>query len=203
MFGRISRWLLGATAAGAVASGVYLASPQPETVWLVTGLGTYVGTAPFTQTKSELEALGYRVSIKRHNEGDDFTSLPDVLVGHSMGGNAVLKATQRFIDVCNVKNKSVPDRVACYEKTLPRLVVSIDAGRYPLYSFAPSAATVRCVSLYDPLHPIGGQKVYPNRRTGRECENYRIRGTVHIGMPAYEKVVKVVTRTIQEGKKND
>lgn len=174
----IRTWLaaLGVGAAVATATVVSTSTPQKqETVLILRGLTHYSADGyPVAQLAEELKKAGYKVRIGNHTEGNDLTSLPDILVGHSMGANAILKAGNRI-------GKG------------PRVIITIDPGRAPLYSTCPSY--VRCVNLYDPFHPIGGQFVY-----GKRAENYRIKGTYHASMPTYPKVINAVVRIANEGK---
>lgn len=180
MWARISKWIYAAVLGGAVAvTPVAIqkqVAPKKETVLILRGLTHYSEDGyPVDQLARELRKNGYEVRIGNHTEGNDLTKLPDILIGHSMGGNAVLKAAERL-------------------GPGPRVIVTIDPGRRPLYSTCPTH--VRCVNLYDPLHPIGGQFVY-----GKRAENYRIKGTYHASMPTYPKVINAVVRTVNEGRK--
>jgi hypothetical protein len=178
-----SRWLYGILLSLGIASGGYYGHqqwqaaklPPKEKVLILRGLTHYSQSGwPMQELKAALEKEGYEVTIGNHTAGNDLHTLPSVVIGHSMGGNAVLKAAARL-------GKG------------PRIVVTIDPGRAPLYHSCPTF--VRCVNLYDPYHPIGGQSV-----KGKRAENYHIRGTVHSTMPQYPKVINAVVRTVNEGK---
>lgn len=149
--------------------------PAPEEVVLLNGLGMYSGYGPMGPIADALKAQGYKVTILNHTDGKRLDHISPVMGGHSMGGNAVLKAVDRLI--------------AAGHKP-PRIIVTIDPGRAPLFHRCPEH--VRCVNLYDPSHPIGGQYVADT------CENYIQRGTIHGGMPTFEKVMKAFIRTVNE-----
>jgi pimeloyl-ACP methyl ester carboxylesterase len=148
---------------------------KPETVLILRGLTHYDPYGwPMNDLKDALEARGYVVTIANHTIGDDLTELPDILIGHSMGANAALKAAARL-------------------GSGPRLVVTLDPGKWPLYYKCPGY--VRCVNLYEPRLLFGGGTI-----SGRGAENYRMRNTDHATFPLDPKIINVVTRIVEEGK---
>lgn len=150
-------------------------APKQETVLILRGLSHYAPSGwPAVELKEALEKQGYKVKIGNHTDGDNLSSLPDILIGHSMGGNAVLKAANRV-------GKG------------PRLVLALDPGKRPLWRRCPDYA--RCVNLYGPRLFIAGETV-----TGKRAENYLIQGTQHGTFPQYPKVINAVVRIVNEGK---
>jgi hypothetical protein len=151
------------------------AAPKQETVLILRGLTHYDSSGwPMVELKQALEAQGYDVVIGNHTVGDDLTELPDILIGHSMGANAVLKAAARV-------------------GRGPRLVITLDPGKWPLYYRCPEY--VRCVNLYQPRLFIGGGTI-----SGKTAENYRLTQTEHATFPLYPKVINAVVRIANEGK---
>lgn len=166
---------LGVTVPAVTYNTVTPPPPKKETILILRGLTHYSPSGwPAVELKQALEAKGYDVKIGSHTDGDGLESLPDILIGHSMGGNAVLKAAARV-------GKG------------PRLVITLDPGKRPLYRSCP--AYVRCVNLYGPRLFIAGETI-----TGRRAENYRMTGTNHSTFPQHPKIINVVTRIVDEGK---
>jgi hypothetical protein len=144
---------------------------KPKTAYLLNGLGVYSKPGMMGAIALLLEDEGYKVTILNHTDGKRLTSMPDVLVGHSMGANAALKRSQIF------------------RKNPPKLIVSIDAGRAPLFSRA--HPTTRTVSIYCPLHPIGGQAI-------EGATNIQVCGTAHIAMPHDRRVLKIIKDEVRK-----
>lgn len=84
---------------------------KPKTAYLINGLGVYGKPGMMGAIQAELEKRGWKVTVLNHTDGKRLTSMPRVLIGHSMGANAALKRSQAFI------------------RNHPDLIVSIDAGR--------------------------------------------------------------------------
>lgn len=153
-------------------AGVFLCKPaHAKTAYLLNGLGVYSKPGMMGEVAKALEAMGYTVTILDHTDGKRLTQMPDVLVGHSMGANAALKRSQAF------------------RKNPPKLIISIDAGRAPLFSNA--HPTARTVSIYCPLHPIGGQYIYG-------ATNIQVCGTAHIAMPHDPRVIQIIKNEVEK-----
>ena len=155
-----------------MAGAVFICAPvNAKTAILVNGLGVYTKPGLLAKIGSELTQRGYRVTYLNHIEAAYLTEMPDVLIGHSMGANAVLKASQRF-------------------KTYPaKLIVSIDAGRWPLWSYAPNTKA-RTIDIHCPMHPIGGQEIYGASDTRIVC------GTLHSLMPFDPHVIDIIMKEV-------
>lgn len=138
--------------------------------YVLNGLGMYGARGPMGQIADSLTERGFKVKILPHTQGKRLTRMPDVLVGHSMGANAALKAANRL-------------------KRKPRIIVTIDPGRAPLFHKCPPQ--VRCVNLYNPWHPIGGQEVIG-------AENVIIPGIIHSFMPMHWIVKRRVIAEIEK-----
>jgi hypothetical protein len=108
---------------------------------------------------------GQRVEVLWHEAEAAQTACPPYLLGHSMGGNAALRQAAR----CAAAGHP------------PRVVVTIDPGRAPLYHACPRG--VRCLNYYDPSHPIGGQSV-------AGAANIRVPGYSHLQLPSVPSVVR-------------
>lgn len=143
------------------------AAAQAKTAYLLNGLGVYGNPGMMGPLKSALEKKGFTVTILNHVQGKYLTQMPDLLVGHSMGANAALKRSQAF------------------RKNPPKLIVSIDAGRSPLFSRA--HPTARTVSAYCPYHPIGGQYI-------DGAENHEFCGTDHLYMPYDPRIIALILK---------
>lgn len=166
----------------ALVAGFLLVGPaHAERIYILKGLTHYVGEWPVDGIAEDLRAQGHDVTVMNHTAGDDLTDLPDIIIGHSMGANAVLKATQRLV---------------LEGHKAPRLVLTIDPGKWPLYSYCTKG--VRCVNLYAPRPLIAGQVVYDPITRKPIRENYHLTGTVHASMPAHPKVRATAVRIIKE-----
>jgi len=99
---------------------------------------------------------------------------PDLIVGHSQGGNAAIR------QAVDCQNKGTP----------PKAIVVIDAGRFPQTSVVPKEVRFACASYYDPSHPIGGQYIYGH------CKNTRVPGYSHLQMPSTPQVVRGVRQIL-------
>ena len=91
-----------------------IAPAHAERIYILKGLTHYVGEWPVDGIAADLRAQGHDVTVMNHTAGNDLTDLPDIIIGHSMGGNAVLKATQRLV----IEGHKPP-----------RLVLTIDPGK--------------------------------------------------------------------------
>lgn len=144
---------------------------KPKTAFLLNGLGVYGKPGMFGPIKAALEKKGYVVTVLNHTDGKRLTHMPDVLIGHSMGANAALKRSQAF--------KTYP----------PKLIVSIDAGRAPLFHQAHPKA--RTVDISCPWHPIGGQRIEGSDVYREVC------GTAHIAMPHDKRVIDIIIKEVE------
>lgn len=157
-----------------VAGLFFWAGPvDAKTAYLVNGLGVYSKPGMMGPLKSELEKRGYRVTVLNHIEAAYITQMPDVLIGHSMGANAILKTAQRF-------------------RTYPaKLIVSIDAGRWPLWSYAPNTKA-KTIDIHCPMHPIGGQYI------AGASEHYTVCGVQHLYMPQAQRVIEIIVKEVEK-----
>lgn len=145
---------------------------KPKTAVLINGLGVYSKPGMMGAIQEALEKRGWKVTVLSHTEGKRLTHMPRVLIGHSMGANAALKRSQVFI------------------KNHPDLIVSIDAGRAPLFHRAPESKA-RTVDISCPWHPIGGQRV-------AGADVYReVCGTAHIAMPHDKRVIDIIIKEVE------
>lgn len=71
----------------------------------------------------------------------------------------------------------------------PKLIITIDPGRAPLFHRAPK--DIRVVNLYCPYHPIGGQRI------SGAAHNQEICGTAHIAMPWDARVIAIIIKEIE------
>lgn len=166
----------------ALAIVVSLVAPaQSAKIQIFKGLTHYFGEWPVDGIAEDLRAQGHDVTVSNHTEGDDITELPEIGIAHSMGANALLKATQRLI---------------LEGHKPPLLVLTIDPGKWPLYSYC--TVGVRCVNLYAPRPLIAGQVVYDPITKKPIRENYHLTGTVHSSMPAHPKVRATAVRIVGE-----
>jgi hypothetical protein len=140
---------------------------QAKTAYLLNGLGVYGNPGMMGPLKAALEKKGFTVTILNHVQGKYLTQMPDLLVGHSMGANAALKRAKDF------------------RKYPPKLIVSIDAGRAPL--FWKAHPTAKTISAYCPAHPIGGQYI-------QGAENHEFCGTNHLYMPYDPRVIALILK---------
>jgi len=145
---------------------------KPKTVYLVNGLGVYGKPGMMGAIQTELEKRGWRVTILNHTDAKRLTHMPRVLIGHSMGANASLKAAQKFI------------------QNHPDLIVSIDAGRAPLWHQAPKTKA-RTIDIHCPVHPIGGQYILD------AAKHHMICGTAHIAMPHDKRVLEIIIKEVE------
>jgi hypothetical protein len=139
-------------------------SVQAQNAYVLDGLLMYGEGRPMDATHPIVKEKGYKVIRMAHTNGKRLKYQPKAYLGHSMGGNAALKAAARL--------------------KKPVTVITIDPGRAPLYHSCPSNAT--CINLYNPWHPIGGQ--YVNGAT-----NIPVYGTLHGAMP-YSLTVQALIR---------
>lgn len=158
-----------------------VAPAQSAKIQIFKGLTHYFGEWPVDGIAEDLRAQGHDVTVSNHTEGDDITELPEIGIAHSMGANALLKATQRLI---------------LEGHKPPLLVLTIDPGKWPLYSYC--TVGVRCVNLYAPRPLIAGQVVYDPITKKPIRENYHLTGTVHSSMPAHPKVRATAVRIVNE-----
>lgn len=147
------------------------ARQKPKTAILVNGLFVY-GTGMMGAIEAELKKRGWQVRIINHTDAKRLTSMPRVLIGHSMGANAALKRSRIFI------------------KNHPDLIVSIDAGRAPLWHHAPESKA-RVVDISCPYHPIGGQEISGADHKREIC------GTAHIAMPHDRRVLDIIIKEVE------
>lgn len=145
---------------------------KPKTATLVNGLGVYGKPGMMGAIQEALEKRGWTVTVINHTDAKRLTNMPRVLIGHSMGANGALKRSRVFI------------------KNHPDLIVSIDAGRAPLWHTAPESKA-RVVDISCPWHPIGGQRI-----TGADL--YReVCGTAHIAMPHDKRVIDIIIKEVE------
>jgi hypothetical protein len=198
MLSRIRAYLAAIFVGGAViATGVALKEPEPkkETVLLLRGLSHYHPSGwPMLELKAALEKEGYEVTIGNHTDGDDIKKMPDILIGHSMGGNAALKAVNRFVYACDALTKKLDERKACYARVLPRHVISLDAGKVPLYTRGPTHGATKCTSFWGSRLLVGGQPV------SGACTNYKMKDTDHGTFPQTPKVINGIVRILNDGR---
>jgi hypothetical protein len=145
---------------------------KPKTAYLVNGLFVYGKPGMMGAIEAELKKRGWTVTILNHTDAKRLTVMPRVLIGHSMGANAALKRSRIFI------------------KNHPDMIVSIDAGRAPLWHRAPESKA-RVVDISCPYHPIGGQKI-----TGADVSR-EVCGTAHIAMPHDRRVLDIIIKEIE------
>ena len=145
---------------------------KPKTAYLVNGLFVYGKPGMMGAIEAELKKRGWTVTILNHTDAKRLTVMPRVLIGHSMGANAALKRSRIFI------------------KNHPDLIVSIDAGRAPLWHRAPESRA-RVVDISCPWHPIGGQAVQGADKKHEVC------GTAHIAMPHDRRVLDIIIKEIE------
>lgn len=145
---------------------------KPKTAILLNGLGVYGKPGMMGAIQQELEKRGWTVVVLNHTDGKRLTYMPRVVIGHSMGANAALKRSQIFI------------------KNHPALIVSIDAGRAPLWHRAPKSKA-RVIDISCPSHPIGGQEI-----VGAD-KKYEVCGTAHIAMPHDRRVINIIIKEVE------
>ena len=145
---------------------------KPKTAYLINGLGVYGKPGMMGAIQAELQKRGWKVTVLNHTDGKRLTSMPRVLIGHSMGANAALKRSQVFI------------------RNHPDLIVSIDAGRSPLFHTAPKTAA-RTIDIHCPVHPIGGQYIVG------AAKHHMICGTAHIAMPHDKRVIDTIIKEVE------
>jgi len=146
---------------------------KPKTAILMNGLGVYTKPGMFGPIKDALEKRGWTVTVLNHTDGKRLTYMPRVVIGHSMGANALLKRAQAF------------------KKNPPELIVSIDAGRAPLWWKAPQSKA-RTVDIHCPYHPIGGQAI------DGAAVHHTVCGTDHLYMPYDPNVIKIVINEVEK-----
>lgn len=145
---------------------------KPKTAVLVNGLGVYGNPGMMGAIQEALVKRGWKVTILSHTQAKHLTVMPRVLIGHSMGANAALKRSQIFI------------------RNHPDLIVSIDAGRAPLFHRAPES-NARVIDISCPWHPIGGQKIVGADKKHEVC------GTAHIAMPHDRRVIDIIIKEVE------
>jgi hypothetical protein len=145
---------------------------RPKTAVLVNGLGVYGQPGMMRFIKAELEKRGWKVTVISHVAAKNLTVMPRVLIGHSMGANAALKRSRIFI------------------KNRPDLIVSIDAGRAPLWHVAPES-NARVIDISCPWHPIGGQEIVGSDKKHEVC------GTLHSFMPHDQRVIDIIIKEVE------
>jgi hypothetical protein len=128
---------------------------RSQTADAYNGFGVYSKPGLVAPVVENLKARGFKVGVRNHTEGKRTSTVRDMEVGHSMGGNAILKKAHRT-------------------KKKPLSIVTIDPGRAPLFHRCPKG--IRCVNTYCPWHPIGGQYV-------EGAENIWDCSKLHGGMP--------------------
>jgi hypothetical protein len=194
LWNRLRVYLAALVLGGAGFTGAVLVheaqQPKKETVLLLRGLSHYHPSGwPMVELKRALEKEGYSVTIGNHTDGDELRKLPDILIGHSMGGNAALKAVNRFVYACDALTSKKDERLACYKRSLPRHVISLDAGKVPLYSRGPTHGATKCTSFWGPRLLIGGQPI-------SACTNYKMKDTDHGTFPQTPKVISGIIRIL-------
>jgi hypothetical protein len=145
---------------------------KPKTAYLINGLGVYGKPGMMGAIEAELKKRGWTATVLNHTDAKRLTYMPRVVIGHSMGANAALKRSAVFI------------------KNPPDLIVSIDAGRAPLWHRAPESKA-RVVDISCPYHPIGGQKI-----TGADLHR-EVCGTAHIAMPHDRRVLDIIIKEVE------
>jgi hypothetical protein len=145
---------------------------KPRTAVLVNGLFVYGKPGMMGAIEQALKARGWQVTILNHTDAKRLTHMPRVIIGHSMGANAILKRSAIFI------------------RNHPDLIVSIDAGRAPLWHRAPESKA-RVVDISCPYHPIGGQEISGSDHKREIC------GTAHIAMPHDRRVIDIIVKEVE------
>lgn len=145
---------------------------KPKTATLVNGLGVYGKPGMMGAIQEALEKRGWKVTVINHTDAKRLTVMPRVLIGHSMGANGALKRSRIFI------------------KNHPDLIVSIDAGRAPLWHRAPESKA-RVVDISCGLHPIGGQAI-----VGADIK-HTVCGTLHSFMPHDKRVIDIIIKEVE------
>lgn len=146
---------------------------KPKTAVLINGLGVYTKPGMMGAIEEVLLRRGWKVTVLSHTEAKNLTVMPRVLIGHSMGANAALKRSRVFI------------------RNHPDLIVSIDAGRAPLFHRAPESKA-RVIDISCPWHPIGGQRIEGSDVYREVC------GTAHIAMPHDRRVIDIIIKEVEE-----
>ena len=125
---------------------------------------------------SALEKQGDNVQLLWHDAQRSDTNCPEYIVGHSLGGNAAIRQAVK----CQAAGRP------------PKAIVVIDAGRAPVTYQIPANAKFRCVSFYNPDHPIGGQEVLPDSPAIKlgSCHNTVVPGYDHIYMPSAPGIIR-------------
>lgn len=154
--------------------GLFVEGPaaKPKIAVLVNGLLVYGKPGMMGAIQAELEKRGWKVLVISHVAAKKLTVMPRVLIGHSMGANAALKRSRIFL------------------KNHPDLIVSIDAGRAPLWHYAPESKA-RVIDISCPWHPIGGQEIQGADKKHVVC------GTLHSFMPFDRRVLDIIIKEVE------
>lgn len=138
--------------------------PIPKTVIAYNGL-LYAEMGPLV---AALQKRHFHVKTFWHDSEARSNGCPSYIIGHSMGGNA-----------------AIDQAIVCQRAGHPPVaIVVIDAARTSAY--VPANAKYKCVSYYNPSHPIGGQRV------SGKCTNHIVTGYTHLYMPDAPAVVRGV-----------
>jgi hypothetical protein len=121
---------------------------------------------------AEFKRRGWEVEILNHTDAKRMTVMPRVVVTHSKGGNSFLR------------------RARVFKKNPPELVVTIDPGRLPQYSWAETSARVVNVRCW--YHLIGGQEIY-----GADKDHAEVCGTDHLVMPHDKRVLDIIFKEVE------
>lgn len=145
---------------------------KPKTVALINGLGVYTKPGMMGSIKAEFERRGWIVTVLNHTDAMRMTAMPRVAVTHSKGSNSFLKRAKDF------------------RKNPPDLIVTIDPGRWPQWSYAPQTRA-RTVNIRCWYHAIGGQEIFG------AAKEYEVCGTDHLVMPHDKRVLDIIFKEVE------
>ncbi|MCS0503747.1 hypothetical protein [Ancylobacter mangrovi] len=111
-----------------------VAAAQPPLVLLLDGLGVYVETdyVGVSALARPLRQQGFRTRTDTHLMNKTRGIVPDIIIGHSMGGDTALRYARKLV----ASGQPAP------------LVITIDAAPAP-----PSCPVARCINIHGPGFP--------------------------------------------------